>query len=173
MDLAPPISDSTSIWIPTPTDEPSKGHDGPVDGQGLKEYHFAFLAIAIVLTAIVVLLLVKRTRKRARNISGHERGVSLWNNRRHQVPRPSSDQIREEGLNENGEAPPPYAPRSSIGLAGDSSANQGLPMPMQTSSRNEVGLKPPEYAQVHVRRAQSHPSAAWHASEPLNNEARS
>jgi hypothetical protein len=67
---------------------------------------------------------------------------------------------REEGLNENGEAPPPYMPKDEeeTGNAGPQVNGQrthgentpvpGEPaIPMQTLSRDHAGLKPPGYEQ--------------------------
>jgi hypothetical protein len=53
----------------------------------------------------------------------------------------------EEGLNEHGEAPPPYIPKTQMeGLPADGQAN-GPAIPMQTLRREDVGLaKPPDYS---------------------------
>ena len=58
---------------------------------------------------------------------------------------------REEGLNEHGEAPPPYQPKSEVtvgqedaGTAQDSAS--GLTIPLRTLSRDAIeGSRPPEY----------------------------
>lgn len=63
---------------------------------------------------------------------------------------------REEGLNENGEAPPPYEPPKSeaavvvderTGLPRDSTS--GVAIPMRTLSRDGAGThQPPDYHEV-------------------------
>lgn len=60
---------------------------------------------------------------------------------------------REEGLNEHGEAPPPYVPKRSGEEArgtgeGGQAADGGPAVPMQTLSREEAGLKPPDYEEA-------------------------
>jgi len=67
---------------------------------------------------------------------------------------------REEGLNEHGEAPPPYQPRADATTAGNTDAEgsealrlgtaqdvvTGLTVPLRTLSRDErATLKPPGY----------------------------
>lgn len=58
----------------------------------------------------------------------------------------------EEGLNELGEAPPAYAPpKTREEVERDREAGAGLAVPMQTLSREEAGLKPPDYSETHAR----------------------
>jgi hypothetical protein len=49
----------------------------------------------------------------------------------------------EEGLNEHGEAPPPYIPKNALDGAPDAA---GPAIPLQTLRREDAGLaKPPDY----------------------------
>jgi hypothetical protein len=57
---------------------------------------------------------------------------------------------REEGLDERGEAPPPYQPKSDVNAAHATGTTQdavsGLAVPMQTLSRDTaVQGRPPDY----------------------------
>lgn len=75
-----------------------------------------------------------------------------WNGGLRRDPQAS----REEGLDENGEAPPPYMPKDDRATDerenGQSVQGQGRPgepaIPMQTLSREHAGLKPPDYEQT-------------------------
>ena len=62
---------------------------------------------------------------------------------------------RQEGLDERGEAPPPYKPRTSAErrVEMQESAEEGVEMqrPGHAVTRQDVGLKPPDYEEVHVR----------------------
>lgn len=51
------------------------------------------------------------------------------------------DETGEEGLNEEAEAPPPYVPPPP------KESGEGPAVPMQTLSREHVGLKPPDYSE--------------------------
>ena len=65
---------------------------------------------------------------------------------------------REEGLNEAGEAPPPYLPKrqSEEGRERSEGEANGLAIPLQTLSREDAGLKPPDYTERHVYEADPH-----------------
>ena len=61
---------------------------------------------------------------------------------------------REEGLDENGEAPPPYEPKQTIGVT-DTSAGPtqdpatGLTIPPPTLSRGDIEvMQPPGYQEI-------------------------
>lgn len=59
----------------------------------------------------------------------------------------------EEGLNEVGEAPPPYKPDE------DEQTNGGPAVPPPAHTREEAGLKPPDYDEVHVTPVQGRGSS--------------
>lgn len=60
---------------------------------------------------------------------------------------------REEGLNEHGEAPPPYRPKSDVtvtqGQEGTHDPASGLTIPLRTLSRDDIEQnRPPEYRET-------------------------
>jgi hypothetical protein len=56
---------------------------------------------------------------------------------------------REEGLNEQGEAPPPYIPKPAEEREQRENSGAGVPaVPLQTISREHAGLKPPDYSEA-------------------------
>ena len=59
----------------------------------------------------------------------------------------SAEVSREEGLNEHGEAPPPYIPKPDEEHGGDGRHDGEPAVPLQTLSREDAGLKPPDYEQ--------------------------
>lgn len=70
----------------------------------------------------------------------------------------------EEGLNEQGEAPPPYMhkPPESQGSSTTTTpsttiAATDVAVPLQTLSRQDVGLKPPDYSQAEARPVDDQP----------------
>lgn len=159
MDSITPASPSTSVWIPTPTDDPAYERKGETNSDGLKKYYFSFLAIAAVIAGIVAVLLVRRARLRAQRALQHEREVDLWNFRTSHSAGASPDHVREEGLDEHGEAPPPYETRQLGETSrvvndeemGSQTTRSEPAVPSRTLSRHEAGLKPPEYTEVNVR----------------------
>ena len=83
---------------------------------------------------------------------------------------------REEGLNEQGEAPPPYVPkRRSEDAQRDGVEDGGGPaVPLQTLSREDAGFKPPDYTEAYseeLNRNARHSTASTSSSR--NNEHRS
>ncbi|KAF2215904.1 hypothetical protein CERZMDRAFT_90024 [Cercospora zeae-maydis SCOH1-5] len=131
------------------------------DMDGLVNYYFVFLALIVILIGIGAFFVYRRKRKAALLYQNGQAGalqqdVGAWDHsrarRRYWQGRWRSADIthREEGLNEHGEAPPPYMPKETR------DEEQGLPMrnhndnnhlavPLQTLSREQAGLKPPEY----------------------------
>jgi len=63
----------------------------------------------------------------------------------------SQEDVRpEEGLNELGEAPPAYAPPPKAGYGQGDGAGDLPAVPMQALSREDAGLKPPDYVEANV-----------------------
>jgi hypothetical protein len=178
---------TTTISSPTPLaniDEPSLGllvarQGGPLSSDGDSEetgghsmsiYYFVFFAILVCIAILCVYFVWKR-RKNALMIrpnargEGYHRDVREWDTVRYRhrywnTNHRNEQTSREEGLNENGEAPPPYMPKEDeeMGNTGSQTNGQcahgedrqvhGEPsIPMQTLSRNQAGLKPPGYEQ--------------------------
>nr|POE56421.1 hypothetical protein CFP56_50965 [Quercus suber] len=97
-------------------------HDPNNDGHGISSYYFIFLAI-IICAAGLATFFVWRKKRRARHWDHTGRANALANDlsawdparqrRRYRQGRWRSAELsREEGLNEHGEAPPPYIPKS-------------------------------------------------------------
>lgn len=151
--------------------EPTSGSStGEEDrgSRGMQTYYFIFFALLICI-AILCVYFVWRKRRNALRVQpnfrqgGYPRDVREWDTvryrRRYWNTNNRNDQpSREEGLNENGEAPPPYMPKDDeeMGNNGAHTNGQSAPevrhgqpaIPMQTLSRDQAGLKPPGYEQA-------------------------
>ena len=62
----------------------------------------------------------------------------------------SAEMSREDGLNEHGEAPPPYFPKQDNAGPGGSGQDD-VPIPLRTLAREDAALKPPDYADASIR----------------------
>ncbi|KAF2706154.1 hypothetical protein K504DRAFT_505114 [Pleomassaria siparia CBS 279.74] len=139
----------------------------PPDGEQQRNesvfnYYFLFLA-AFVAIIVVGLWLIHRRRKKRKEqmrLSGQHalaRDLDGWVNTRRWMHgnwrhnQASAFVRREEGLNEHGEAPPPYQPKSDVTVSqGDVEATQdsarGLTIPLRALSRDEMERsQPPGY----------------------------
>jgi hypothetical protein len=142
----PTRSAPTSLSTANP--DPSNVSDSHT---GIVNYYFLLLAIFIFL---VIILYITWTRNRRRRVLHYQRsrqhvlshdvntgGYSGWtyNRRGMRPPRP-------EGLNERGEAPPPYMPaqpQSAVFRNGGVGNNQWQNVPLQDLPSNQ--RKPPDY----------------------------
>jgi len=183
-----PISSTTnqpSLDMTFDTNVPSHGllvarqsgsYNGDTDtddtgtGRNMSTYYFVFFALLICI-AVLCVYFVWRRRRNALMIrpnpggEGYHRDVREWDTMRYRrrywnTNFRNEQPSREEGLNENGEAPPPYMPKEDeeMGNTGPHTNGQrpqggptpilGEPsIPMQTLSRDQAGLKPPGYEQ--------------------------
>lgn len=140
------------------------------NGHNMSVYYFVFFAL-LVCIAVLCIYFVWRRRRSALMIRPHTRGegyhrdVREWDTMRYRrrywnTGFRNEQPSRQEGLNENGEAPPPYMPKEDEEQGNNGShANgqrahaEGTPVPgepsipMQTLSRDQAGLKPPGYEQ--------------------------
>lgn len=139
----------------------------------LINYYFIFFALFICLVAVGLFYGWRKRRKALQRYHSNRqqaltRDVNAWDpmhsRRRYWQGRWRSGEVsREEGLNEEGEAPPPYMPKQDEreGNAGPNAAGdqavqgqaggaQDPAIPLQTLSREQAGLKPPDY-ETHVR----------------------
>jgi len=140
------------------------------NGRNMSVYYFVFFAL-LVCIAVLCIYFVWRKRRNALMIrpntrgEGYQRDVREWDTMRYRrrywnTGYRNEQPSREEGLNENGEAPPPYMPKEDEEMGNNGShANgqraqaEGTPVPgepsipMQTLSRDQAGLKPPGYEQ--------------------------
>jgi hypothetical protein len=151
---------------PLPSDD-TETTDNTGRGQ-YTTYYFVFFALLFCIALLCVYFVWKKRRnaltvRNGFSGAGYQRGVQEWHTvryrRRYWNTNPRNAEVsREEGLNEHGEAPPPYVPKddentSSAGppageYFGQGPARPAEPaIPMQTLSRDQAGLKPPGYEQ--------------------------
>ncbi|KAK5117025.1 hypothetical protein LTR62_006746 [Meristemomyces frigidus] len=144
------------------TTDNNNGNNSP---GSLVNYYFVFLALIICIGGLSGFL-VWRKRKRALAAMRHSRehalarDLSTWEDGRRREGRTrgywpghgrtQEEEAPEEGLNELGEAPPAYVPRKSreSGRVADMTAEPEIPL--HTLSREEAGLKPPDYSVTNV-----------------------
>lgn len=116
----PPESESTSTPSIAPTPEPSAGSSPDNHNSGNRPFNYYFLIVAVVglVFCIGILWFTKRRKQKAAlmRFQGQRalaRDVEGWRGR-FGVGRAggTSRSIRQEGLDERGEAPPPYVPGS-------------------------------------------------------------
>lgn len=159
-------STTTASDISTALPTSANGSDNHNDDDhrdvgGLVNYYFVFLALFVIITGLGAFMMYRR-KKRAMLMYRHgqsnalQQDVHQWDptraRRRHWQGRWLStdethdDRERNEGLNEHGEAPPPYMPKGrNDEEALHDHAGQGLAVPLETLSREQAGLKPPGY----------------------------
>lgn len=145
----------------------SNNNDGFNNG-GLVNYYFVFIALILFAAALSLFLLLRRRKRRmARyrtapirrpsqlqpygvDFNELQQNRSGWDNwspeRRRYWPRFSreAEVAREEGLDEHGQAPPPYRPKTSGG-DGD---GDGVTVPPPIVTRDDTGFKPPDYSET-------------------------
>lgn len=166
-----PTPNSTTISVPSET--PSRSPDlvpgysnsntasNPDDRRdSVVNYYFLFLAIFGVMIAIFVWWAQKRRkqRKQQMRMSGQNalaQDLEGWVNTRrwfHGTRRPNQTAAfvrREEGLNEQGEAPPPYEPNGDATVPQDQIAANGLTVPLRVVSRQDHAEgRLPEYRET-------------------------
>ncbi|KAF2091964.1 hypothetical protein K490DRAFT_61412 [Saccharata proteae CBS 121410] len=149
--------------------------DSSNKNDNLLNLYFLFIAIIVVILLLGLWLLHRRKkrikeRSRGRAQDALARDMNGWVNTRrwiHGNRRPGGEEgltQREEGLNENGEAPPPYEPPSHSGhdptapapvttegapQVDWSSSPAGVAVPMQTlSTDGRTAPKPPDYQET-------------------------
>ena len=136
-DQAPTPTNNPSGFFPSATETPPYSQSGY---NGSFNYYFVIIAVVILIIIFTYLVLLRRRRRilnqrRARgenvdDIEGRRWVGSRW------IPIGISETRREEGLNERGEAPPPYLP------------GQGPPPPIGAEpgiALQDLAGKPPDY----------------------------
>lgn len=135
-------------------------------------YYFLILAGFGIFVAIGLWWIRRRRkwRKEQMRLSGQNalaRDLDGWVNTRrwmHGARRHNQTAAfvrREEGLNEHGEAPPPYQPKNEVTVAQDSAIPaqdpaSGLSIPLRTLSRDEIQIShPPNYQETVLRQSTS------------------
>ncbi|KAI4178257.1 MAG: hypothetical protein L6R41_008468 [Letrouitia leprolyta] len=143
--------------IPDSADNNNSLNDDDNDS-GILNYYFLLLALLIIILGIIYIAYARRQRQKiltsrrngqqalARDLERWP-GSGPWGPGRFRMPRSSPRQPRrEEGLNERGEAPPPYVPKelepAYTGPASDR-AGLGNDIPLQDLTRPDQ--KPPDY----------------------------
>ncbi|KAL8931771.1 MAG: hypothetical protein Q9216_007076, partial [Gyalolechia sp. 2 TL-2023] len=165
-----PSADAPSSFITGPaptgaryTNIPDSANDNSLNDDddndnGILNYYFLLLALLIIIIGIVYLAYARRQRQKvlqsrrngqralARDLERWP-GSGPWGPGRFRMPRSSPRQPRrEEGLDERGEAPPPYVPKEPepayTGPGGDRTG-LGNDIPLQDLTRPDQ--KPPDY----------------------------
>jgi hypothetical protein len=152
---------------PSPSNEIDTQDD--TDRTHYMTYYFVFFALLFCIAILCVYFVLRRRRnalavRNGLRGAGYQRDVQEWDTVRYRrrywnTNFRNAEVTREEGLNEHGEAPPPYVPKNdentgSAGLPaggyyGQEQARPAEPaIPMQTLSRDQAGLKPPDYEQT-------------------------
>ena len=154
-------SPASNIPMPSTTDFVTPANtDSTINQQsnnGVLNYYFLLLAIFVIIVAMVWWSLIRRRRQKmvqsryngqsalARDLEGMP-GGRRWVNGRFGFPR---EPTPEEGLDERGQAPPPYMPASPEAAVhptvthSEPRAGSGLAIPLQNLSGE--GQKPPNY----------------------------
>lgn len=168
---------ASSSDSPMPSAHDNANHDQSHTNTGdLVNYYFVFLALIIIVAGLAAFLIWRRRRKygailRAGRENALQRDLDGWDpvraRRRYWQGRwRSVDASREEGLNEHGEAPPPYVPKTSDNENGLGPREHGPAVPLETLSREQAGLKPPDYTEVNVSES-SRPSTVSNTGNTL------
>ena len=128
-------------------------HNGAEVKNHVFNYYFLFLALIGGVLAVLLWLLHRQRRReqeqiRSRGQNATTRDAARWAlNRRDQLP-------IVEGLNETGEAPPPYKPKNETvttqhPLNGNPELTTGVTIPPRALPRNETGHDlPPAYVET-------------------------
>ncbi|KAL8713265.1 MAG: hypothetical protein Q9225_006809 [Loekoesia sp. 1 TL-2023] len=142
----------------TPTDADDDSSDDPYHDHGILNYYFLLLALLIIIIGIIYLAYARRQRQKVlRSRQNGQRALARdlerwggggpWGPGRFRLPRTSPRQPRrEEGLDERGEAPPPYAPKEpepAYTGPNRSGSAAGHDIPLQDMTRSDQ--KPPDY----------------------------
>lgn len=175
---ASPSSTVSTSFTPTGTRDTAPGSPGNQENNddsknppsGMASYYFVFLMLSLCVIGIVVFLNLRRRRKRRLQLLYGRGGPSQQDyataGGRRFWPRGwgSANVSREEGLNEHGEAPPPYMPkstaqdvqeRSADSVGGQQSTGETVSFPLQTLSRDDAGMRPPAYYEAGASSSQS------------------
>lgn len=181
---------------------------------GLVNYYFVFIALFLVLCFLAVWFwLRKRAKARHARLHHQEQALSrdlagsnagrAWTygeSRRNQDAGAETAQgflamVRrgrrgvDEGLDERGEAPPPYKPRNGeeeAAMATDGAGGRrrsgevtqsaqedaGVAIPLRTLAREDVGLKPPDYSEAVAREMEEGDAAGRGPSGASSREER-
>ncbi|KAF1977299.1 hypothetical protein BU23DRAFT_293723 [Bimuria novae-zelandiae CBS 107.79] len=168
------VSNTTTPSSSSPTDSGTPPTNDILPGSSLPDqdpnervFHYYWLILALfgVFVATFLWWINRRRRKRKEQmrLSGQNalaRDMEGWINTRrwfHGAWRPNQTRAflrREEGLNEHGEAPPPYQAKDDVTVTQGPPQDpaSGLSIPLRTLSRDEVDAgRPPDYRDMTSR----------------------
>jgi hypothetical protein len=155
----PPFpNDPTNHTPPQLFSIPTEPPDGPVhDGAGFN-YYFLFLGAFVVLLAAFFWWLRQRRKQRiellrrrgrhalARDLEGWAGGTRRYMHGRYSLVQTTARTRHSEGLDEHGQAPPPYEPKSEATTREATEVVPGVTIPLRTFARDEpLRTPPPQY----------------------------
>ncbi|KAI4211436.1 MAG: hypothetical protein LQ351_005738 [Letrouitia transgressa] len=147
---------SNHLSTPSPSSSSTAHRHQDDEDRGILNYYFLLLAFFIIILGIAYLFYVRRQRlKLAQSrLNGQnalardlERwGGGPWGPPRFRFPRQTARHPRrEEGLNERGEAPPPYIPKEPEQALFSESGHHGNPQAIPLRDMVGEQQKPPDY----------------------------
>lgn len=141
----------TAITLPTGYGGPSSPNPddpGYVSSHDVVNSYFLLLVIFVAIIIIACCFVLRRRRRKVARLQGNRQvslaqGLQAWTGGRRWVHTRWRSEPRVEGLDERGEAPPPYMPErpAETHAASGSRATEG-PIPLQDIH------KPPEYEEA-------------------------
>ncbi|EME83340.1 uncharacterized protein MYCFIDRAFT_81781 [Pseudocercospora fijiensis CIRAD86] len=176
-----PFATASTHGLPSSTDKAnsSNNNNDSRDVGGLAQYYFGFLVLIVIVVALGALMFWRRKKKLSMMAQHHrdhaiERDIGSWDpsraRRRYWQGRwRSTDVGHEEGLNEHGEAPPPYMPKPRDEENAAQAPTNAPAVPLRTLSRDQAGLKPPGYGEAYVCDADDERLFAAHAASSSQN----
>ncbi|KAL8858991.1 MAG: hypothetical protein Q9178_004472 [Gyalolechia marmorata] len=142
---------------PTATASPQNAAEDR-HNNGVLNYYFLLLAFVIILLGILYLVIARRKRQKlAQRRQNGQRALARdlerwggggpWGPGRFRMPRSSGTRQprREEGLDESGEAPPPYVPKEPEPAYTRAQGGSPGPGNIQLHDMNAMDHKPPDY----------------------------
>ena len=128
----------------------SNGDSEDDSGRGVLNYYFLLLFVLILIILLAYFFTIRRRQKKQARLQGNRQDALAqdlegWNGGRRWVHGRWRSEPRVEGLNERGEAPPPYMPeRPAETHAGGNNREGDGPIPLQDMH------KPPDYQEGRV-----------------------
>lgn len=174
--MSSPTTTLNSISTPTYSDAygtTTSTSNPDTQSSGLVNYYFVFIALFLVVCFLGAWVVLKK-RAQARHTRLHQtrsalsrdleasnlgRGWTYGDSRRQRTDGSGWTALArrgrrgvDEGLDEQGEAPPPYKPSGDEGEGEGGVGNADvIAVPLRTLAREEVGRKPPEYSEAVAR----------------------
>ncbi|KAL6712745.1 hypothetical protein ACLMJK_009683 [Lecanora helva] len=147
---------ASSSSIPSHTDTANYDPQNPINTEDAHVFNYYFLLIALVIAAFALVYWFVINRRHKRHASSRTnqdsalaQDVGSWPARRMGIGRwrhPAGETRREEGLDERGEAPPPYLKEPE--QIHHARRDEGIELHDMDGGEG----KPPDYEEEHVRR---------------------